>query len=315
MREIPLYLFVGFLEGGKTRFINETINEGQFDDGERTLLLVCEEGIEEYDLSYLESKNIFAEVIEEQSALNPMKLEVLLKKHKAVRVLVEYNGMWSIPELYGALPEAWIVAQIMMFADANTILDYNANMRSLVVDKLNEADIVVFNRFEDDTADKMALHKLVRGVSRRPDIAYEHLNGEADFDDIVDPLPFDINAPVIEVDDRDFAIWYRDVSEEMDKYNGKTVRLRGLVARNDKIPKDSFVIGRDVMTCCVDDIKYAGMLVERTSGFSAKHGDWVILTAKINIKNSRIYGRRGPVLEAVSVEKTDAPEEKVATFY
>ena len=47
-RQIPVYLFTGFLEGGKTKFIQETLEDGRFNKGEPTLLLVCEEGIEEY---------------------------------------------------------------------------------------------------------------------------------------------------------------------------------------------------------------------------------------------------------------------------
>lgn len=314
MREIPVYLFTGFLEGGKTKFINDTIAQGQFDDGEKTLLLVCEEGVEEYDDVALAEKNIFVEFIDDKAKLNPDKLAALQRKHSAVRVICEYNGMWLVPDLFSALPDGWIVPQIMTFCEAETFLDYNANMRSLVVDKLNNTDLVVFNRFDPD-ADKMPYHTIVRGVSRMCDIAYEYPNGDAEYDDIEDPLPYDVDAPVIEVADKDFAIWYRDVSEELDKYNGKTVKLRGLVASNPQIPKDCFVFGREIMTCCVEDIKYAGMIVEGTSKFSTKHGDWIILTAKIVIKNNKVYGRKGPVLMAISVEKSTAPEDPVATFY
>ena len=314
MKETPLYLFVGFLEGGKTKFISDTIEQGQFDDGARTLLLLCEEGIEEYDAESLESRNIFIEEISDKSELNPAHLLALQKKHKAERVLCEYNGMWLIPDLFGALPDGWLVPQIMMFCDSETFFEYNANMRSLVVDKLNNTDLVVFNRFSAEY-DKMKYHTIVRGITRMADIAYEYPDGKAEYDDIEDPLPYDIDAPVIEVGDKDFAIWYRDVSEELDKYHNKTVKIKGLIAKNPNLPNDTLVFGREIMTCCADDIKYAGMIVEGTSRFSAKHGDWVILTAKIIIKNSRIYGRKGPVLKPISIEKTVAPADPVATFY
>ena len=48
-RQIPVYLFTGFLEAGKTKFIQETLEDKRFNSGERMLLLVCEEGIEEYE--------------------------------------------------------------------------------------------------------------------------------------------------------------------------------------------------------------------------------------------------------------------------
>ena len=48
-KEIPVYLFVGFLESGKTKFIQETFEDPNFDSGDKTLLLICEEGEEEYN--------------------------------------------------------------------------------------------------------------------------------------------------------------------------------------------------------------------------------------------------------------------------
>lgn len=97
----------------------------------------------------------------------PKTLDILAKKHRASRVLIEYNGMWQLKTLYDNMPENWAVYQEFMFADATTFLTYNANMRGLVVDKLSGCELVVFNRFTKDM-DKMAFHKIVRGISRRP---------------------------------------------------------------------------------------------------------------------------------------------------
>ena len=47
--EVPVYLFTGFLEAGKTKMIQETLEDEGFNDGSHILLLVCEEGLEEYD--------------------------------------------------------------------------------------------------------------------------------------------------------------------------------------------------------------------------------------------------------------------------
>lgn len=58
--------------------------------------------------------------------------------------------MKLVGELYARFPESWAVAQEVMFADASTILQYNANMRNLVVDKLSGCEMVVFNRVEPD---------------------------------------------------------------------------------------------------------------------------------------------------------------------
>ena len=60
--DVPVYLFTGFLEGGKTKFIQETMEDPRFNKGERTLLLLCEEGEEEYDISTYPAKNVYQEV-------------------------------------------------------------------------------------------------------------------------------------------------------------------------------------------------------------------------------------------------------------
>ena len=169
--------------------------------------------------------------------------------------------MWMLDLLYQAMPENWAVYQEFMFADATTFLSYNNNMRQLVYDKLKSCELVVFNRFQPDM-DKMAFHKIVRGASRRSDIAYEYANGKVVYDDIQDPLPFDVNAPVIQINDEDYALWYRDMSEEPKKYEGKTVKFKCRALKRGKLPKGCFVVGRHVMTCCVEDIQFAGLVCQ-----------------------------------------------------
>ena len=164
-RQIPVYLFTGFLEAGKTKFIQETLEDKRFNNGEPTLLLVCEEGIEEFEPEEFSGHRVKLKAVEEESDLTPENLEAWLKAADAERVLVEYNGMWMLDSLYGALPDGWLVAQEFMFADAGTFLSYNANMRQLCYDKLKSAELVVFNRFKPDM-DKMAFHKVVRLPAR-----------------------------------------------------------------------------------------------------------------------------------------------------
>lgn len=312
--DVPVYLFTGFLEGGKTKFIQETMEDPRFNKGERTLLLLCEEGEEEYDISTYPAKNVYQEVIEDESELNPEHLTELLEKHQAERVVLEYNGMWQLKFLFEHIPDNWTVYQEMCFVDATTFMNYNANMRSLVVDKLNTCELVVFNRFTKDM-DKMEFHKIVRAVSRRTDIAYEYADGKVEYDQIEDPLPFDINAPVIQIDDRDYAIWYRDLMEDMNKYEGKTVKFRGIVAVDKKFPKGTFAVGRHVMTCCVEDITYQCVVAEWSNAFALSNRQWVNITASIHVTRHKLYRGKGPVLTVKEVAVTSKPEQEVATFY
>ena len=88
---IPVYAFTGFLEAGKTKFIQETLEDERFNSGERTLVLICEEGEEEYDLSTYPHKAVYLEVID-QEAVTTEALAALAAEHHAGRVIVELLG-------------------------------------------------------------------------------------------------------------------------------------------------------------------------------------------------------------------------------
>ena len=314
MVELPVYLFTGFLEAGKTKFIQETLEDSRFHKGERTLLVLCEEGVEEYAPEQFCAPNVFLRTVEDGADFTAENLSAMQREVNPERILIEYNGMWLLDTLYSNMPEGWIVAQEFLFCDATTFLTYNANMRQLMVDKIKSAELVVLNRYRADM-DRMAMHKVIRGVSRRCDIAYEYADGKVEYDDIEDPLPFDIEAPVVNIEDRDYAIWYRDMSEEPKKYNGKTVRFKGRCLVRKNVPKGSFIIGRHIMTCCVEDIQFAGIICNWDKADTVRDDEWVILTATLENKFHRAYGRKGPVLTVQSMEETEKPEEAVATFY
>ena len=287
MQQIPVYVFTGFLDSGKTKFIQETLEDPRFNAGERTLLLVFEEGEEEYDFSTYPQKNVYLEVLDQQT-VTTKQMQALAKKYKAERVVAELNGMQMVGDLYMRFPEEWAVAQEVMFADSTTVMAYNANMRNLVMDKLVGAQMVVFNRVKPGE-DTMPLHKLARAANRRIDILYDYTDGTTSFDDVVDPLPFDINAPVITINDEDFALWYRDVTEEPQKYDGKKVRFKGQVAMLRKEKNSMFAPGRFVMTCCAEDIQFCGIPCRYPGSGSLQSRAWVMVTAKISAEKHALY--------------------------
>ena len=314
MQQIPVYAFTGFLDSGKTKFIQETLEDPRFNAGERTLVLIFEEGEEEYDLSTYPYKNVYLEVLDQQT-VSTEELKALQKKYKAERVVAELNGMQQVGDLYMRFPSQWAIAQEVMFADSTTIMAYNANMRNLVMDKLVGAQMVVFNRMTPG-ADVMPFHKLARAANRRIDILYDYTDGTTKFDEIEDPLPFDINAPVIEVKDEDYALWYRDVSEEPEKYSGKTVRFNAQVAMLRRDKNNMFAPGRFVMTCCVEDIQFCGIPCRYDEASKLESRSWVMVTAKITAEEHPLYkGDVGPMLTALSVETGAQPADPdVATF-
>lgn len=313
MQQIPVYAFTGFLDSGKTKFIQETLEDPRFNAGERTLLLVFEEGEEEYDFSLYPHQNVFLEILDQEN-VTTKELQALAKKHKVERVVAELNGMQLVGDLYQRFPENWVVAQEVMFADTTTFLAYNANMRNLVMDKLMGAQMVVFNRVVKGS-DTMPFHKLARAANRNIDILYDYTDGTTAFDDVVDPLPFDINAPIIEVKDEDYALWYRDVNEDVDKYNGKSVRFKGQVAMLRRNKEGMFAPGRFVMTCCEADIEFCGIPCRYEQAKSLESRSWVTVTAKITAEKHPLYqGDVGPILTAIEVAPAEPAEQEVATF-
>ena len=296
-KQIPVYLFVGQLESGKTKFIQETMEDPNFDSGDKTLLLVCEEGEIEYDPSKFAFGGVHVAQIEDKSELTAENLTALEKKSGCGRVIIEYNGMWLIQELYDALPDNWLIYQSLATADGTTIKTYagDSAMRSLLI------------------------HKLVRQASRRCDIAYEFKDGSVAYDDIPDPLPFDVDAPVIEIPEEFFGIWYMDCMDDPKKYDGKTVKYLAQVCQTPQAGKGAFVPGRFAMTCCVQDIQFVGMPCKYDDYKSLEQRSWINITAKVNVKYHPIYKGQtpdstGPVLTAISVEPGEKPAQDVVMF-
>ena len=313
MQQIPVYVFTGFLDSGKTKFIQETLEDPRFNAGERTLLLIFEEGEEEYDLSTYPHQNVYIEILDQQN-VSTKELQALTKKYRAQRVVAELNGMQQIGDLYVRFPDNWTVAQEVMFADSTTFMAYNANMRNLMMDKLVGAQMVVFNRLNQGQ-DTMPFHKIARAANRRIDILYEYTDGTTSFDDVEDPLPFDINAPIIEIQDEDYALWYRDVTEEPQKYPGKTVRFKAQVAMLRRERNAMFAPGRFVMTCCVDDIQFCGVPCKYEDAQSLEPRSWVMVTATVSAEKHPLYqGELGPVLTAISVEPAEPAANEVTAF-
>ena len=252
--------------------------------------------------------------VEDEEELTVEFLEKLQKESRCEKVVIEYNGMWLLDTLYNNMPEGWVVYQEMTFADAGTFLMYNDNMRNLTVDKMKSTETIVFKHFTK-AMDKMPYHKIVRTINRRCDIIYEYGPNNIELDNIEDPLPFDINAPVIEIEDKDYAMWYSDMNDDEAKYYGKTVKFKGRSLLGGGLEDDEFVIGRHIMTCCVEDIQFGGLVAKYPDSQSLDHGGWVIMKATIQKEYNKMYQSEGPVFHVIEVEKCEAPEEEVATFY
>ena len=109
-------------------------------------------------------------------------------------------------------------------------------------------------------------------------------------------MPFDTDADVIEIDDADYGIWYVDMGDNPERYEGKTVHFRGMVLKSKDVGADFFVPGRMAMTCCADDTSFIGYVCKCASAKSLVMGSWVDVTATVKWGYMKVYDGEGPVL-------------------
>lgn len=316
--EIPVYLFMGFLESGKTSFIQETLEEDYFNDGQRTLLFACEEGMEEYDEELLKETNTTIVYIEEEEDFNRNFLISKVLQYYPDRVIVEYNGMWSIERMLTQMDNTpLLVFQTIVLVNGETFDLYMNNMRSLAVEMYKIAEMVIINRCTPDTP-RATWRRSIKAVNRRVQVLFESAEDE-DMGEEEDTLPFDIDGDEIHLEDEDYGIWFIDAMERPEVYDGKTIVMKTRVFKSIRLPKGCFVPGRHAMTCCADDIQFIGYLCHTNHAKSStikslKNKMWITLTAEIKIEYNKEYGDKGPVLYAKRIEAAEQPEEELVYF-
>lgn len=313
LEPIPVYMIAGFLDGGKTNFIAPMLAGEDFTEGERTLLLITEEGEEEYDLDELAERNVVAHVIDDKADFNRDTLTALGEKYNPSQVVLEYNGMWQIADCQEVFPEHWQLYQVVTVIESPSFNAYAKNMPSLMMEKLRMADLIVFNRCTDELA-PMLRQRNIKLLNRRAEIYLEY-NGEhmEEYDD-GSVCPFDLSQPVLELTDDDFGVWYTDCMDKPQRYEGKLVRFRGLVAQSPKFPRGSYAVGRFAMVCCAEDTAFLAMLCFGPEQRKLKNKDWVEVTARVRTKKLRILGGEGPVLYTTDVKVGTAPEDTLIYF-
>ncbi|MEE1102101.1 MAG: GTP-binding protein [Agathobacter sp.] len=311
-KEIPVYLFTGFMDSGKTSLIQETLFENEFGDGSKGLLIMCEDGEKEYNEDKLKTVNFRLTTIEEEEDFTDDKLQSLNDEYLPEQVFIEYNGTWGIDKILEAnLPEGWVIVQSLATVDSTTFDLYMNNMRAIMQEQVFASDVVIFNRTDDDT-DRGRLRRMIKGINRRAQIVYERKDGT--IDERPEELPFDINADIIELSDADYGIWYMDAIDNYKKYEGKKIKFLALVYNPDKLKKGIMVPGRFAMTCCVDDITFIGFKCKYEKENELPHKSWINITAEVHVEFAREYKGKGPVLYPISIEPAEKPADELVYF-
>lgn len=309
----PIYLISGFLESGKTTFLKFTLDQDYFRIDGKTLLILCEEGEEEYDTRRLGRDNTVVEVISSKEEFTTQKLETLDMLHQPERVIIEYNGMWLVSDLEKmTLPKGWGIEQEITCVDASTYQVYINNMKSIFMDMVRNTDMVIFNRCSSDDP----LPQYRRGIkvaNQRAEVVFEDENGEMN-DIFQDEMPFDLDAPVVEILPEDYGIWFVDAMDNPEHYQDKTLNFTARVMKPRGLGNKYFIPGRTAMTCCADDTQFLGYICKSNAAPALKPGQWVNVTAKAQVENRREYQGKGLVLYAETVEPCAPLQEEMVYF-
>lgn len=310
---VPVYFMAGFLESGKTSFLNFTIGQDYFQVEGSTLLILCEEGEEEYDQEMLKKTRTHVEIIERPEDLTQERLVAFDAFYQPERVIIEYNGMWQVSRFEEILlPKDWGIAQHIVTVDASTFQVYMNNMKSLFVEMVRNADMVVFNRCTEDLP-LASFRRNVKAVNQAAEIIFEDEEGELE-DIFAEEMPFDVHADVIEIMDEDYGIWFIDAMDHPETYNGKIVSFTGMVLKSREFAKDMFVPGRMAMTCCADDTSFIGYICKSPEAKNLVTGKWVKVKAKVHYEYMESYHKEGPVLTGISIEPAEPLKQELVYF-
>ena len=306
---MPVFLINGFLEAGKTEFLSFTMEQDYFQAEGKTLLIVCEEGENEYDEELLKKTRTSVVYVDSLEEMTPERLTELELLHNPERVLIEWNGMWNQDDL--KLPNDWNLYQQVTIVDMTTFDIYAKNMKSLLAAMVRNSELIICNRC-DGIEDLDRYKRLLKSMNTKCEIVFEDENGE--INEVLDEdLPYDVNAPVIEIKPEDYGIWYIDCMDKPDRYVGKVVEFTGMVLKSPEFPKNYFVPGRMAMTCCAEDMTFLGYICKAKEARNLETKQWVKVRAKVAVEFWKDYDGEGPVLYAESVEPAE-PIKDVVQF-
>lgn len=313
--ELPVYLFTGLLESGKTTLIQEVAGEEGFLEPGVTLLLQCEEGEESFSETFLKEYEIVLLEVENQEDLNEIFWKRCEKQYRPTQIIVEYNGMWEMDaqRLENSMPADWFIGGIYSTVNAATAELYVSNMRKQFMEPLRDSNLIIFNRC-DEELDRKKFRRSLKALNPQVQVAFEREDGTMYANESED-LPFDYSGETVEFEDMDYGLWYLDAMDHPERYMGKEITFTARYCASAKKTQKYFVPGRHVMTCCEDDIQFLGFICFFEGDMPFGHGDWVKVTAGFDYGECRIYGQdEGPILHLVHIEEGKKPQQELVAF-
>ena len=308
-----VYMIYGFLESGKTQFINFTLNQDYFYSDDTTLLIVCEEGEEEYDIEALKEKNVVVEVLDDFTDFNLTTLKELDKQYKPERILIEYNGTWSCKEII--LPSNWEMQQQLITADGTTFETYFANMRVLFADMIRNSELLIMNRCDGLETQKLTgFKRSIKSINPAIEVVFEDAEGEIDLPVEDEDLPFDLTAPLVEIKPDQLGIWFVDMWDNPGRYAGKKFHVKAMAMREPGMAKNAFVAGRPAMNCCAEDLVFMGVFCKYDGASNLVNKQWIDIVFTIVDEFNEEYDGNGPVLYIQELKESAPLQDPVVNL-
>ena len=308
-----VYMIYGFLESVKTQFINFTLNQDYFYSDDTTLLIVCEEGEEEYDIEALKEKNVVVEVLDDFTDFNLTTLKELDKQYKPERILIEYNGTWSCKEII--LPSNWEMQQQLITADGTTFETYFANMRVLFADMIRNSELLIMNRCDGLETQKLTgFKRSIKSINPAIEVVFEDAEGEIDLPVEDEDLPFDLTAPLVEIKPDQFGIWFVDMWDNPGRYAGKKFHVKAMAMREPGMAKNAFVAGRPAMNCCAEDLVFMGVFCKYDGASNLVNKQWIDIVFTIVDEFNEEYDGNGPVLYIQELKESAPLQDPVVNL-
>ena len=314
--ETPVYIFTGLLESGKTTLIQEVAGEEGFLDPGDSVVVQCEEGEVSLSEEFLKKYSMTLVKVQEPEELTEEFWKGIEDKYRPAQILIEYNGMWELEQLFNDnIPEDWFAGGVYSAVNAETAEMYMTNMRKMFMEPLKASNLVIFNRCDDNT-DRMKFRRAIKMLNPQVQVAFEKKDCPM-FANEADMMPFDYSGHNIKIEDMDYGLWYLDAIDHPDRYIGKEIEFTAKYCASGEENANYFIPGRHIMTCCADDIQFLGFICyfDDDTGERFGHGDWIHVKVSFDCGIHEMYGfDMGPILKLVSIEPAERPEQELVTF-
>lgn len=301
MEQLPVFVINGFLEAGKTQFMKFTMQQEYFKTEGNTLLIVCEEGDEEYDEKLLSSTHTTIKYIEDIKDFTIQNMERFTKEVNPERILIEWNGLWEQDKL--EIPDIWFINQMITIYDTSTLDLYikNKDLKAYMGKMLINSELVICNRADNIDEDILSTYHLqIKAMAPNAEIIFEGEEGEITGDFSIN-LPYNLDDKKLIIKPEEYGVFYIDIMDRTEKYDAKEVEFTAQVVRPEGIGDDVLITGRRAMTCCEADIRFLGFVCNYRGAKNFKNKDWVKIKGKIKVEVNKQYRAKGPVIYADEV--------------